>query len=245
VPWSPFGPGDTASPDTADIVSRATKTMEGLRAAQVTLTGMRHGPGPDGTPPVVEEVSRADGLWPYLLIRTYPGDVGKRPIGLGEEPPGYFGWVSSPDVIVTNAGPAGEPRIVGRGAIDALKAREVGMLTPGFPYDVWVHVWNLGQLQATGVRVRVRLRPTNEFWPNDWPEPAERFLGGTTLDLGDRLSETAHLVIKAATFTPDDLDSYYLALIVATAECPSDVASGDLSRGADRHSAHRLMTSVP
>src|SRR5205823_14898490 len=105
-------------------------------------------PGPDNQDPPVREVTRADGQWPFLLIRTYPGDAGQRPAPAEVQP------LQSPDVIVTAAGPADEPRIVDRSGIAALKAREVAKPRRGQALDVWVHVWNLGRSQATGVRVR-------------------------------------------------------------------------------------------
>ena len=69
------------------------------------------------------------------------------------------------------------------------------ILRVGVPYDVWVHVWNLGQFQATGVRVSARLQAPG------MPDP--QYLGGTTIDLGDRASDRAHAMVKAATFTAD------------------------------------------
>ena len=51
-PWTPFGPGDTtATPDPTTSQARAAKTRAVLEKAQVELTRMRHGPGPDNTPP--------------------------------------------------------------------------------------------------------------------------------------------------------------------------------------------------
>ena len=231
-------------PDASDVEARAAKTRAVLEAAQVELTRMRHGPGPDNQPPTIVETTRADGLWPFLLIRSYTGDDGARPIQRPDPASAHVDLGFSPDILVTHAGPAGEPTAVGRAGIAALQARAVGMLTPSQPHDIWVHVWNLGQMPATAIRVRVRLQPT-DFWPSDWPDPQERYLGGSYLDLGDRVSETSHLVVKAATFTPDDVDSFYMVMLVATAECISDVASGVLALGADRHTAHRLMESSP
>ena len=54
-----------------------------LGQAQVELTRMRHGPGRDNTPPEVVETTRADGLWPFLLLRTIAGDYGARPMSQG------------------------------------------------------------------------------------------------------------------------------------------------------------------
>lgn len=66
------------------------------------------------------------------------------------------------------------------------------------------------------------------------------FLGGTTFDLGDRLSGRAHRMIKVASFTAPagPLSDDYNATLIATADTLSDPSSGDLSLGADRHTAH-------
>jgi hypothetical protein len=233
VPWTPFGPGDNAQPDPQGIADTAAKLTAELEAARVRLTGMRDGPGPDDTPPVVREVSRADGQWPFLLIRQAPGDVGARPledsdifiIGLGER--------NSPDIILTAAGPATEPVFVDRDGFPALIGRQVAEIHPGFTYDAWVHVWNLGRTPATGVRVRVFLVPSGQA--------AGRFLGGRQLDLGDRLSSTSHRIIKAATFPAGLPGDNAISMVVAVAECLSDVATGDRAVGMDRHVAHRQI----
>ncbi|HZX55526.1 MAG TPA: hypothetical protein VFE86_12645, partial [Ilumatobacteraceae bacterium] len=106
-------------------------------------------------------------------------------------------------------------------------------------------VWNLGQGQASGVRVRVRqFQPM----PPDVPGPQETFLGGTAVNLGDRLSDRSHRVVKVATFTAPEVWNIEQPLhLVATADCISDPASGDLSPGADRHSARRdiYVTMLP
>src|SRR5207253_11361133 len=103
VPWTPFGPCDNAAPDVTRILARAARTRAALEKAQVELTGQRHGPGPDGTPPRVRDVSRADALWPFLLVRTFPGDAGARPINVDLTPFGTnwkFSGANSPDILL-------------------------------------------------------------------------------------------------------------------------------------------------
>ncbi len=190
---------------------------------------MRHGPGKDGTPPVVVETSRSDGLWPWLLIRQQTGDIGSRPMDQYAINPINLGERDSPDILLTPAGPATEPTTIGRDEVEALRARVTYEVHPGFSYDVWVHVWNLGRSPATGVRVRVFLGPTN------------RFLGGRQLDLGDRLRADSHRVVKAATFTAGQPGDSALGMMTAVAECLSDPAGGDRNPGMDRHCAHRLV----
>jgi hypothetical protein len=246
IPWTPFGPGDNATPDVAEIAARAAHTRTVLEKLQRELTGMRHGPGPDGTPPVVREVTRADGLWPYLVIRTYPGDLGGgRPLTYTQVPPPYDVLVNSPDVIIVPAGPAGEPQEAGRSEIDGIIARKPAKLAIAAPYDVWAHVWNLGRFQATGVRVRAQLAvaPGTNTWVGVVPPP--RSIGGLTIDLGGRESDTAHRMLKVGSFTTEDLgpDWYYIAVSV-TAESLADPATEPIVWsvwGADRHTAHRAI----
>jgi hypothetical protein len=220
----------------AEIQQQATATRTALHGVRDNLLRLRYG---NSEP---REFTRMDGPWPFLLIRTYPGDVGSRPVQAADVPAAYSGMRKSPDIIVTQAGPADEPRIIDdRPGLNALKARELTTsLWPGSAYDVWVHVWNLGQNQVSGVRVRVRLDHIN--FKN---VHAGGFLGGTTLDLGDRLSEQAHRAVKVATFRPPFLGIEYTMLLIATADCVSDPASRDMSPGADRHSAHHEMRAAP
>ncbi len=244
IPWTPFGPGDNATPDVASIEARAAGIRAELEKVQLELTGMRYGPGPDGTPPVVREVTRADGLWPFLVIRTYPGDVGVRPVLPSHTVTPYNSLVDSPDVVVTPAGPPGEPSVVGRSGIAAIKAREINHLTFGQSRDLWAHVWNLGHFQATGVRVRAWLSVAPDTPHLTVPPP--RFLGGAAIDLGDRTSDTAHRMVKVATFAAEDFGiGYYWTVITVTAECLTDPAEEQLVWAvfaADRHSAHCALS---
>lgn len=215
-----------AQPDMRRLLRRAARTRKQLEQAQIEITRMKSGPGPDGTDPVVAEVPRADGLWPYLLIRHYLGDAGVRPldanmrelIGHGE----YWSQTSCP--------PA-ESGVIDRDGFPALQARVEFGVTWGIAYDIWAHVWNLGQAPATGVRVRAFLTEV------------DRFIGGRQLDLGDRLSATCHRVVKVATYTPGTSGESTWTPLVVVAECLSDVASGDRSPGMDRHCAQSWLTA--
>ncbi len=237
VPWSPFGPGDTASPDSSAVAARAAAVKSELEKVRMQLTGMRHGPGPDGTPPVVRELSRTEGLWPYLVIRHGPGDTGARPLG----PRTIYDIENhdhdSPDIIVTRASPGG-PTEVGRDGIDALMASAVGMsgslsIRKGpYPIDIWVHVWNLGRGAATGARIRVY----------DGVQGA--YLGGRQVNLAERGREGCHRLVKVGSATETE-HSYGYRLVTAVVECISDTASGDRTPGMDRHCGHRVLLVVP
>lgn len=227
IPWTPFGRGDTAQPDVQQILQDAEAARQRLLKEQLRLTRMRYGPGPDGTPPEVMPVTRADGQWPFLLIRSTPGDTGERPLEPGTIAAIGFGEHDSPDILFTDAGPATEPKIVDRASWPPLAARALSNLWANTSYDVWVHVWNLGQTQATGVRVRA------------YQETPATYLGGTYVDLGDRRSELAHLVVKAATFTMGTTETF--PMFYAIAECMTDPAIGDVTPGMDRHVGHRRV----
>ncbi len=229
IPWTPFGPGDNHAPDPQGIVDDAAKIRAILGKAAVGLTGMRHGPGRDGTPPVVVESTRAVGLWPWILIRQQTGDIGERPLDQQAITVIGYGERNSPDILLTTAGPATEPTEIGRDGMAALTVRAVYEIHPGFSYDAWVHVWNLGRSPASGVRVRVFLGPTN------------RFLGGRQLDLGDRLAVDSHRVVKVATFAAGLPGDNAIGMMTAVAECLSDPAEGDRNPGMDRHCAHRQI----
>ncbi len=68
------------------------------------------------------------------------------------------------------------------------------------------------------------------------------FLGGANLDLGDRLSETAHLFVKAGTYAAGASGEDGFPMLLAIAECMTDVATGDRTPGMDRHVAHRRVS---
>jgi hypothetical protein len=239
IPWTPFGPGDTAAPDPAKVVAESEGIRAALEKAQLELTGMRHGPGPDGTPPVVRDLTRAEGLWPWVLVRQFAGDTGTRPLLAGQITDINQRSQRSPDILVVNslAHPVGVVPIseVGRAGMDALVARAAAVteLFTSHPYDLWVHVWNLGRARATGVRIRAFLGLNG------------RYIGGRQVDLADREHDGSHRVVKVATFVPTFPPDDAFPLINVVAECLSDVASGDRSPGMDRHVAHRGIYISP
>jgi hypothetical protein len=236
-PDSPFGPGDSSVLDADEVQAKIEATRQALLDAQRKLNRLRYGPGPDNQDPPLREVTRADGQWPFLLIRSYPGDVGGRPLPQG------MPTDQSPDIIVTPADPAAASTIVDRTEIAALKARDITQLSHDQALDVWVHVWNLGRSQATGVRVRVRLLSMHALGLNG------DYLGGATVDLDDRLGTRAHRAVKVVSFNapPDSFWDDSFALL-AEAECLSDPVTARtplphvIIPGTDRHAAHRLFT---
>jgi hypothetical protein len=230
-PWEPFGPTDLTQLDAAKAQTAAEKLKVRIEKARLELEKYRRGPDrpapphfpgapdvpPDTTPPHAPyPVRRADALVPFLLIRSYVGDVGARPFG-----PEVWNN-TSPDIVVTEPLPAGappEPQVRDRaGFLDpGFAARILQRLPAGPTVDVWVHAWNLGRAPAFGVRVRARAFGSGNNIPMDW------FLGGRRVDLGPRDSETSHLLVRIG---PWDTPNGAMAGIIATAECITDVMTG-------------------
>ena len=74
----PFLPTDTSVLNIKRIEQQVAKRRQALLHAQTELTKLRYGPGPDNTPPPIRDVTRADGQWPFLLVRSVVGDTGAR-----------------------------------------------------------------------------------------------------------------------------------------------------------------------
>lgn len=229
----PFGPGDHANPDPDEITKAARDLQARLEAERARLWKLRGdgerpaGPAADsrhqdGRPPERGADSRADGLWPFLLIRSFRGDFGARPATVNKK--------ASPDIILTQQNPAYQTTVVGQNGIADFRAQNKipNVVFRNWTYDVWVHVWNLGRAPAHGVRVRA------------WVEGS--FIGGRELDLGDRTSSTSHLLVKVGTWQPQATQE-----ILATAECMSDVAKARPASdpGKDRHTAARVVWVIP
>ena len=100
------GPATTRRPDVATIEARAAGIRAELEKVQPELTGMRYGPGPDGTP----RRPRGDPRRRAVAVPGHPdvpGRHGQAAVpAVGHRRP-VTTPVNSPDVIVTPAGPAG------------------------------------------------------------------------------------------------------------------------------------------
>ena len=242
-PWAPFGPTDLTQLDARKVQAGAEKLKVRIEEARLKLEEYRRGPKrtppphfpgapdvpPDQPPPRAPyPVNRADALVPFLLIRSYVGDVGARPLA-----PDHWNNVS-PDVVIAQPLPAGappEPPVRGRDEAQdpAFVARILTLLPIDTPVDVWIHVWNLGRAPAFGVRVRAWAYGTGNN------NPFSGYLGGRRVDLGARDSETSHLLVRVGRWpTPNGS----LGGVVANAECITDVSTGSVPRDSDdRHVA--------
>jgi hypothetical protein len=170
--------------------------------------------------------ARQDGLWPYLLIRAFPGDTGVRSPAL----PVFW---ESPDVRVY-PGDVTDPS----GLAATLSP------TAGQVHTVFVHVWNLGRLAAVGVVVRVWWANPSFSFDASSPEPPH-FIGGASVNLGDRSQPDCHALVRVGTWTPVEENGGHECLL-ATAESVLDPAQGGFAASTDRHVAQRnLMLAAP
>jgi hypothetical protein len=200
-----------AARDTLETMRRARLTPDNrTRRPDATSADLRRGPIPvePDRPP-----NRADSLLPFLLIRSYQGDIGARP---NEDATTAF---SSPDIIMATPRAAGlppEPTVRGRdGWPDSeFTSRIVQYPGAGVLCDVWVHVWNLGRAPAYGVRVRA--------WAQGADGPPGRYIGGQRIDLGDRGSDASHRLVKVGAFEVGGNDFG----IWAAAESIADISKG-------------------
>jgi hypothetical protein len=227
---TPFGPGDQTNLDNIKKITDEAKQLKSrLESEQAKLEKIRyghvlnHGDGPNTKPfPVSSDdgLSRADSLLPFLLIRSFCGDIGARPVQ-----PALTS--SSPDIFMAIPySPGYQPTVLGRDDMADFMSQQVPRIFwVGGTYDIWVHVWNLGRAPAHGVRVKA------------WAAGA--FVGGSVVDLGDRTSSTSHLVVKVGSWVPgfhsDPVE------IRATTECISDPAAAVRDGSKDRHTAHRFV----
>jgi hypothetical protein len=239
---TPFGPGDQTNLDNIKkIIDEAKRLKDRLVSEQARLEKIRyghvlnHGDGPNTKPfPVssVDGLSRADSLLPFLLIRSFCGDIGARPVPQAQP-------ISSPDIIVAlPKNPGYQPTVLGRDDMKDFLSQHtiVNDIVQGNTYDIWVHVWNLGRAPAHGVRISALINGMVGRVP----------LGGRILDLGDRTSSTSHLVVKVGSWSTGKASVHGVhplpdpTEIKATAECildPAVVRDGSK----DRHSTHRFV----
>ncbi len=152
---------------------------------------MKYGPGPDGTPPVVREVTRADGLWPFLLIRQH-GRHGQAAAELGDDVRDQLWRARQPGHHVHARGVRDRP--------DRRRPRWLlrrSRTASSVPPRVRDRLRRLGARLEPGPDSRDG-HPCTRLPRRSTPNV---YLGGAFLDLGDRLSESAHLFVKAGTYT--------------------------------------------
>ena len=203
--------GDPDGPGTDPVGSRSTPDDPELKKRI-------HAWVSDHKPP-----SRQDGLWPYLLIRAYPGDTGIR-----NPPVGTF-W-ESPDV-----------RVVEGVVTDPSQGTPTLHPQPGVAHTVFVHVWNLGRLPAVGVHVRVWWANPSFSFDAGSPEPPH-FIGGTTVDLADRSSPECHALVPIPGAWTPIVENGGHECLLAVATQVLDPGGGGFAAATDRHVGQRNIT---
>jgi hypothetical protein len=123
-----------------------------------------------------EKRSRAEQFYPYLLVRSFPGDRGDRPIN-------NIPFWESPDIWIAIGEPSSTPEI---------PPNPGGRVVMGGPLTIYAHVWNLGRAPIIGVNVEfywftpfVAINGTNA-----------KLIGYATVDLGPRSSDKCHKLVK-------------------------------------------------
>lgn len=168
--------------------------------------------------------SRQNGLWPYLLIRGFPGDTGVR------QPPVSYFW-ESPDIRVYAGDVAAD---------DVANHTPVLHPTPSQDHTIFVHVWNLGRLQAVGTLVRVWwANPAFSFDPGS-PEPPH-FIGGVRVNLGDRSAPDCHQLVRVGVWNPIVENGGHECLL-AVATHVMDPGGAGFAAATDRHVGQRNVT---
>jgi len=221
----PFSADDHVIPDIPKIRGDAAAIKTTLQDARDKIAAKRHQGVVEGPVEPKPEIgfSRAQGLWPFLLIRSFPGDFGARPAQVPD-------MNHSPDIFLIHSNSENAPTVVTREGMPELQRRKTIIVWQDWKFDVLVHVWNLGRTTANGVRIRV--------WVRD-PAGGIEFIGGHQLDLGDRASTNSHLAVKVGTWTANSITGIAQQReIIATAECIVDVATGATQ---DRHTAVRKI----
>lgn len=121
-----------------------------------------------------------DKFMPYVMIRSYAGDKGARPMAAGS----VF-W-ESPDIWTAVGDPASTPQI---------PPNQGGTAVAGKPNTVYAHVWNLGRAPIAGARVEW-------YWfnPSLGIDGAHAHLIGTTgVELNPRGFPGCHKLVKCPT----------------------------------------------
>lgn len=167
---------------------------------------------------------RAQRFYPYILIRSFTGDRGDRPVTLAV-------GNSSPDIWIAPGDPAGTPAIPS-GPGDY-------RVTAGAEYTIYAHVWNLGRAPSVGIRVEF-------FWQNfDLPLNVSppNLIGWTRIDLPPRSSIECHRLVKCPkVFIPQPIDPMNL-FVQATAV--GDSIDDPWNPATDRHLARAILLVNP
>lgn len=187
----------------------------------------------------VKAKPRIDQFLPYLLIRSFAGDLGARPFPLATSL--ATSLVGSPDIWIHAGDPASTP---------AIPPDRGTYLSTGLSTTVYAHVWNLGRAPVVGATVEFyNLKTYGLFLPSFVPqESALNLLGTAKVDLAPRSSNECHRLVKCPTaWSPPPLQNYILqtAILVTRISGIGDPIGNDPYRpSANRHVAIRAVAVV-
>lgn len=170
--------------------------------------------------------SRTQTLFPYLYVRSVPGDQGARPL----YPPTTCWESCDIHLVPANSGPFSLSNTVLQPVV-------------GQSYRVVVHVWNLGRFAAYGARLKAWWIDPGFFAAND-PQYGRHFIGGTYFDLGDRDSANAHQLIEVPTPWTVVMNNDGHECLMVSVECATDPWDGVLDSNWRRHVAQRNVNLV-
>jgi hypothetical protein len=172
----PHLPGSIARVSEQPRIEAARKWFhENLQALQDKMKAAGQGP-PDTSAPTL----RLDLFLPYLLVRSFPNDLGGRPF------PSNRPMQQSPDIWLAAGDPATAPPV---------PDKPLASLIALNPYTIYAHVWNLGRAPIVGVRVEFYFTPA---YTADGPPPGFSSvpIGVARVDLPPRTSPQCHTLVR-------------------------------------------------
>jgi hypothetical protein len=171
--------------------------------------------------------ARIKTFFPYLFVRSAPGDMGARPL---QAP--MVSWESCDIHLMP---------VASRG-FDFSKT----VLQPvvGQMYKVFVHTWNLGRFAAYGARLRVWWVEPGFFNGTISDQYQPHYIGGAFFSLGDRDSTASHRLIEVP--QPWRVPATNLAheCLIAAVDCATDPWDGVMQSSTHRHVAQRNLSLI-
>lgn len=180
---------------------------------------------------------RIDQFLPYLLIRSFAGDLGARPY------PATSGLLGSPDIWIAKGDPASTP---------AIPPDRGTTLTTGQPTTIYAHVWNLGRAPVIGATVEFyRLNNYGLFMPSYVPKESDLdSIGMAKVDLAPRSSKECHRLVKCPSAWSPPLEGTLLAvalggmLVVRISGIGDPIGNDPYHPQANRHVAIRVIPVI-
>jgi hypothetical protein len=171
--------------------------------------------------------ARIKTFFPYLLVRSAPGDTGARPL---QSP--VVSWESCDIHLMPAATPGFD------------FGKTVLQPVVGQTYRVFVHAWNLGRFAAYGARLRAWWVEPGFFNGTISTQYQPHYIGGTFFSLGDRDSAASHGLIEVPqpwTVTATNLAHQCL---IAAVDCATDPWDGVMQSSTHRHVAQRNLSLI-